>query len=76
LLHVRDEEVFAEDVEGVELSDLHAARAAAVAAAREMLAEMILHGRVLNDQRIEVHDQSGMLLLVVRFEDVINRGQG
>jgi hypothetical protein len=60
-----------EDPQGSDFIDLDAARADAVAAARELLAENIQIGADISDWWFEITDEPGMLLTTVPFRDAI-----
>lgn len=59
------------DEEGAELPDLAAARATAVASAREMACAEVLEGHLALNHRIEVVDEQGELACTVHFRDVV-----
>jgi hypothetical protein len=59
------------DEEGVELPDLTAARRVAEHEARTIAAESVAHGRLCLGHSIEVADESGATVLVVRFGEVV-----
>ena len=59
------------DEEGRELPDLNSVRDAAVVEAREMIGESVLLGRINLNHRIEVRDESGDTVLVMRFGDAV-----
>ena len=61
------------DPEGTELPDLEAARREAVLAAREMLAEWIMHGTDDIPTRIVITDEAGNVLGIVCVRDVLPR---
>lgn len=69
--HVRDGSELSRDLEGQELPDTEAARAEAINAGREMLGEKLLHGGSLNHRQIEIADESGHVVDVVRARDVL-----
>jgi hypothetical protein len=58
------------DVEGMELPDLTAALAEAVAAVRQLIAEELKFGRSLGVRCIEIADAAGQVLATVPFKDV------
>ena len=60
--HLRDGSDQLLDPEGVELPDLKAAEARALAAARDMLSEEMKLGRLDLGYRIEVEDERGRVL--------------
>jgi hypothetical protein len=59
------------DDEGQEVADDEAARQVAIASARDMAAVSVRGGRLNLKHRIEVADEGGKILRVVRFEDVV-----
>jgi hypothetical protein len=61
------------DPDGTELPNLDAARGEAMLAAREMLAEWILHGAEDIPTKILITDHEMRLLVVVRMVDVLPR---
>ena len=68
-LHLRDGETLIEDFEGEQYVDLNAAQDDAIVAARQMMAEKIRHGEVIDGQVIEICDEDGALVATVRFSD-------
>lgn len=70
-LHIRDGGRLIADPDGSDLPDLDAARAEALASAREILAEKVKVGGVLNGQRIEITDAAGAVLATVPFRDAM-----
>ena len=71
-LHVDDNDVFAEDPDGAEFPDAAAARAAAVAGGREILAERVILGKPLDGLQIIVCDAEGQTLSRTGFSDFVN----
>ena len=69
--HVRDIETYDEDVEGTELPSLSAAVEEARQSAREMVAELVLQGALVDGRRFEIADETGDVLEVVSFKDVV-----
>ena len=59
------------DNEGQELADLDAARQEAMNASREMLSEKLLHGGALGQRQIEIANQDGKVLAVVKAKDTL-----
>ena len=59
------------DEEGSEHHDLAAARAEAIIAAREIMAEAVLKGRDVSDQVFDIHDEEASVVAVVPFRDAI-----
>lgn len=68
-LHIRDGDKLVEDPDGSDLPDLEAAHSEALKGARGILAEMLRKGEVLDGQTIEITDEAGAVLAVVRFRD-------
>jgi hypothetical protein len=65
--------VVALDYEGVERPSLEVARAEAVAGARDLVASHIRDGNTIySSHRIEITDEAGRLLDVVRFGDIVD----
>jgi hypothetical protein len=71
--HVREGSDLFRDIEGQELPNADAARHEAVAAAREILGEKLLHGGSLNHRAIEIADETGRVVDVVNAGDVLFR---
>ena len=69
--HVRDGDDYLEDLVGMELPGLLAARDEALTSAREIIAARILSGEVLNGQVFEVCDEMGQTVAIVPFKAVI-----
>jgi len=69
--HVRDIESYDEDVEGTELPSLSAAVEEARQSAREMVAELVLQDALVDGRRFEIADETGDVLEVVSFKDVV-----
>ena len=59
------------DTEGQELPSLDAARREALNASREMLSERLLHGGALGRRQIEIADDKGKVLAVVKARDTL-----
>lgn len=64
-------DVDAKDEEGRDLPDLGAARAAAIAEARELMTESVLTGHLDLNHRIEVRDENGGVVLVMHFGEAV-----
>lgn len=69
--HVRDGADLSQDIEGQEFPDVEAARREAVSTNREMLGERILHGGAINHRQIEIANENGQIVEVVRAADVL-----
>ena len=52
--HIRSEDVFEDDIEGMELPSQEAAHSEAVAGAREIVAERVRRGETIGDDAFEV----------------------
>ena len=59
------------DAEGIELPNEGVALERAQSAAREMAAESVRQGRLVLSHRIEVADESGNTVGVIRFGDAV-----
>jgi hypothetical protein len=71
--HVREGSELSRDTEGQEMADTKAARAEAISAGREILGETLLHGGSLNHRQIEIADETGHVVDVVRTRDILLR---
>lgn len=69
--HIASSDSFIEDFEGVNLKGEKEAFDEATDAAREMLAERVRKGEVVDGHRFEVHDESGTKLFTLPFRDVL-----
>ena len=65
------DDIVAIDEEGSELPDVSAARARAIASAREMSCAEVLKGHLSLHHRIDVTDESGTVVCTVHFADVV-----
>ena len=70
-LHIRDGTDLIKDPAGIDLPDLAAARAEALAGVRSILSGHFRVGEVLSGQQIEIMDETGVLLATVPFRDTI-----
>jgi hypothetical protein len=70
-LNIRDGDILIEDPEGQEFSSVHAAKDEAIHSAREMLAEKVRLGEVIDGQRIEIMDAVGDQVAVVPFKELL-----
>lgn len=73
-LHSRCSDMLARDPDGSELPDLDAARREALAAARELWAEAIMHGKDLSACTFVIADEQGRQFLIVPFTDALPEG--
>ena len=71
-LHINNGGGYSEDVEGQELPDLDAVRAAAIEGVRSMLSEEARQGQLDLSGKIEIADGEGNILLVVPFCDAVD----
>ena len=65
-------DVTARDEEGAELPNAAVAVQRAASLARQMAAESVKEGHLVLDHRIEVEDEHGETIGVVRFSDVVD----
>ena len=71
-IHVYQRGRLAKDKEGKRFADLEAAELEAIQAAREMAAQKVRAGKVLDlSSRLEIVDGNGKLISVVTFKDAI-----
>ena len=70
-LHLRESGERIEDPQGTSFPSLMSARAEAIRAAREMMAESLRQGLPLDHEQIEICNEAGELVEVVRFRDVL-----
>ncbi|HEX8217336.1 MAG TPA: hypothetical protein VF577_07715 [Allosphingosinicella sp.] len=68
--HIHDD-IFVRDEEGLELSDVAAARATAVASARALMCDQVTNGQLNLGHRIEVEDDAGEPVLMLPFGDAV-----
>jgi len=61
----------ATDEDGLDLTDLAAARVVAVKGARDILAAEVRYGEIDLDWRIEITDESGAVALILPFSDAL-----
>jgi uncharacterized protein DUF6894 len=59
------------DEEGIELPNLACAMQHAAASARDMAAQSVRQGHLVLDHRIEVTDDTGAIVGIVHFRDVV-----
>jgi hypothetical protein len=69
--HIRAAGEIAEDTDGAELPDIAAANDEAVLAARELLADMLRRGEVVDGQEFVICDELGHEIATVPFRSVI-----
>lgn len=69
--HVRKGSDFEEDSDGAELPSAEAARGEALLAAREILAERLLRGEVIDGDVFEITTEDGDVVGTVPFKSVI-----
>lgn len=69
--HIRNHHEFLRDREGVEMTSARAALYEAEDAAREILAEKVRKGEVIDGNEFEVHDELGTRLFTLPFRDVL-----
>lgn len=69
--HVRKNGLLEQDPEGAEFPTLEAAYGEAIQAAREMLAEKVLSGGVIDGHKFEITAEDGTVLRDVPFRSVL-----
>ena len=69
--HIRKGDTFIEDHDGKDMPDLAAARAEALASARDLLAERLRAGQIVNGQSFEILDENGAIVDKVMFKDAM-----
>ncbi|MBY5454622.1 hypothetical protein HLI03_10150 [Rhizobium laguerreae] len=69
--HVRRNDVFEEDLEGIDLASLEQAREEATAAAREIMAERIRMGNPVDGDVFEIMTEDGTLVATVPFRSAV-----
>ncbi|XAZ26051.1 hypothetical protein LVY75_35355 (plasmid) [Sinorhizobium sp. B11] len=69
--HLRDEDSYEEDQEGIEFPSLAQAVAEARRSAREMVAELVLHDDVIDGRSLEIAGDDGSVLATVAFKDAV-----
>ena len=70
--NIRDAKGLITDEEGGEFNDLDSARVEARASARDMVIDHLRAGELAREQRIEITDDSGIVLDSVRISFVID----
>ncbi len=75
-MHLRQGSETIEDLEGEEFANLHEARRTAIAAAREIMSDRVGKGQEPDGTAILIADDSGRIVLVVQFEEAIDRPHG
>lgn len=69
--HIKSDDDFVEDPEGVLLEGDGEAREEAIDAAREMLAERVRKGEVIDGHVFDVRDEDGTKVFALPFRDVL-----
>ncbi|WP_409934801.1 DUF6894 family protein [Rhizobium leguminosarum] len=69
--HIRRNDVFEEDLEGIDLASPEQAREEAVAAAREIVAEGIRRGDPADGATFEIMTEEGSLVATVPFRSAV-----
>lgn len=70
--HIRTPVETIDDLEGMDLPDLEAARCEAIDSLRSIIGEEVRHGTLGLDEWIEIKDRRGNLLLTVRSGDALS----
>ena len=69
--HLRERGGYIPDEEGLELANLEAAREAAVAGARSIIADEVVQGKIPLASVLEVEDENGNRVLELAFRDTV-----
>ena len=69
--HLRSPETFLEDEIGLELPDIGHVKAEAQQGARDVMAEDLRAGRIIDHHSFEICDEGGETVLVVTFRDMV-----
>jgi hypothetical protein len=69
--HIRTVDALIRDPDGSDLPDLEAARIEAGHSARDLLAELLRGGEVLDGQVFEISDEAGNVLERIPFNSVV-----
>ena len=72
-LNLRHGDTFLEDPEGHDFPSLTEARTEAIMSARELMSSRVAAGKNPNHSRFEITDGAGKSVLVVYFEEAIDR---
>jgi uncharacterized protein DUF6894 len=72
-MNIRKGDELLEDWEGEEFPSLLEARIEAVQSARELMSARMAAGKMPDFSRFEIADESGKIVLVMRFEEAIDR---
>ena len=72
--HIRDGDILIEDPDGADFQNVAEARAEAILSARDLLAERLRTGGILDGQTIEITTSDGLVVAVVPLKDAINNG--
>ena len=70
--HIRSDDTYSPDDQGVDFPTIEAAKREAITAAREMIADMVIEGDPLDGMRFEVTDESGNIVLILPFRFVLD----
>lgn len=72
--HIRDGGVLIEDPDGGNFQSIEEARSEAILSARDLLADRLRSGGILDGQTIEITTSNGFVVAVVPLKDAINNG--
>ena len=72
-LNLRHGDTLLEDPEGRDFASLAEARTEAIMSARELMSSRVAAGKNPNHSRFEITDEAGKAVLVVYFEEAIER---
>jgi hypothetical protein len=74
--HVRHHEALVRDPEGTEFETLELAYGEAVHSAREILAERLLKGEIIDGEVFEITLESGEIVATIPFKDTVRIAGG
>jgi hypothetical protein len=72
-MNLRDGDILLEDPEGHDFPSLAEARTEAIMSARELMSSRVAAGKNPNHSKFEITDETGNAVLVVYFEEAIDR---
>jgi hypothetical protein len=72
-MNLRDGDTLLEDPEGHDFPSLAEARREAILSARELMSSRVAAGKNPNHSKFEITDEAGKAVLVVYFEEAIDR---
>ncbi|MGV8856890.1 MAG: DUF6894 family protein [Devosia sp.] len=70
--NIRGDSVVLKDLEGTSFPDLAAAHLEAISAIREILADLLTSGKMVDGQKMDICDSAGNILETIPFKAVLN----